>query len=58
MLYRALVSFAGAVSMVEGEAREILEPSLVSDLMKAGYIEPIAEEDKGKQPKRKAVKKD
>lgn len=39
--YRALVSFAGKVSMSEGEVREINNPKIEKDLLNAHYIEEI-----------------
>lgn len=41
MLYKALVSFTGLISMSEGESREISDSSLANDLLKAGYIEMV-----------------
>lgn len=43
MKVKATVSFAGVVSMTEGEIRDIADQSLLSDLMNAGYIEEIKE---------------
>lgn len=56
MLYRATVSFSGIISMTEGEVRQIADPSLINDLMRAGYIEPI-EPEKPKEEKKPAVKR-
>ena len=39
MIYRALKSFSGVISMHAGEKRGILDESLIEDLMRAGYIE-------------------
>lgn len=47
--YKALVSFAGKISMMMGEVREISDLSLASDLIRAGYIEEM---------KKKGQKKD
>jgi len=44
MRYRAKVSFSGLVSMAKGEVKEILDSSIVNDLLKAGYIEKAEEE--------------
>ena len=41
MMYRALVSFCGVVSMTMGEIGEISDPSIVTDLLKAGYIAEV-----------------
>ena len=44
-------SFSGAISMHEGETREIDNADVVADLLKAGYIEEV-------KPKRgRSVKK-
>lgn len=40
-MHRALKSFSGAISMHEGEVREIDDAELVADLTKAGYIEEV-----------------
>ena len=37
-MYKALVSFSGRVSMVKGEVRDIDDPVVVADLLKAKYI--------------------
>lgn len=59
MLYKAKVSFSGLVSMAEGEVKEILDSSIVKDLLNAGYIEKVEEEIKKaeKAVKRKTAKK-
>lgn len=41
MIYKATISFAGAISMMMGERRELDAGSpIVEDLLKAGYIKP------------------
>ena len=45
MKYRALVSFAGKVTMYPGEIREI-DKETAEGLLKAGYIEKIRETKK------------
>lgn len=47
-MYKALVTFVGKISMVEGETKEILDKEVVKDLLKAGYIEEVAN-NKSKQ---------
>lgn len=37
-MYKALKSFSGVVSMVSGEIKDISDPIVVKDLVKAGYI--------------------
>lgn len=54
MLYKALTSFSGIVSMAMGEIGEINDPAIAADLLKAGYIEKwVADEI----PKKKRGKK-
>lgn len=40
-MHRALKSFSGAISMHEGETREIEDAEIVADLLKAGYIAEV-----------------
>ena len=40
-MHKALKSFSGAISMCEGETREIKDDDLVADLLRAGYIEEV-----------------
>lgn len=53
MMYKALISFTGLVSMTKGDVREISDISLANDLLKAGYIEEVKETS----PKKETVKK-
>lgn len=46
MKYKALVSFAGAVTMAKGEIKEIDNPLIAKDLLTAKYIEPVKENKK------------
>lgn len=46
MLYLATVSFSGQITMTKGKIAEISDPSLVSDLLNAGYIIPYEATDK------------
>ena len=39
--YKALKGFAGLFSMRKGDVKEIKDEALVSDLLQAGYIEPV-----------------
>lgn len=41
MKVKALVSFAGAFSMYEGEEKECSNKAILQDLLKAGYIEKV-----------------
>lgn len=38
-MYKALKSFCGQVTMRRGELKEITDPIVVNDLLRAGYIE-------------------
>ena len=40
MVVKAKVSFAGAISMSQGEVREIDDKAVLSDLIACGYVEP------------------
>lgn len=44
MKYRALKTFAGVVSMRRNEEKDIENQEVVNDLLKAGYIEAVADE--------------
>lgn len=51
MRYMATVSFSGQITMTKGKIAEISDPSLVSDLLKAGYIVPYEATDKKEDEK-------
>ena len=42
MLVKATENFSGAVSMTIGQTRELSEGDILSDLLRAGYVEPVA----------------
>lgn len=46
MKVKAKVSFAGTFSMVSGEVKECRDKSTLKDLLKAGYIEEVKEDNK------------
>lgn len=48
MLYRALVSFSGLVSMTMGEVKEIKNEQIAKDLLRARYIEEVKDSPKVK----------
>lgn len=48
-MYKALKSFAGAVSMRKGEVKEINDKEIVKDLLNAGYIEEVKPAKKEKK---------
>lgn len=54
MKYRALVTFSGKVSMVIGEVKDLsnLDPLIIEDLLKAGYIMPVEGKEKPKNTKK------
>ena len=52
-MYKALVSFAGKISMVKGEVRNINDPVIVKDLLKAGYIVDLTAKKKTAKHSRK-----
>lgn len=41
MIYKALESFAGKISMFEGEVQAIADKAVAESLLKAGYIEEV-----------------
>ena len=47
MAYKALTSFAGVVSMTQGDIVDKLDSEIAKDLLRAGYIEEIG----GEKPK-------
>lgn len=44
MLVKAIVSFSGKISMSAGDVRDIKDQYVLNDLIRAGYIEPEAQE--------------
>jgi len=44
MLVKARISFAGKISMYEGEVREVADGPVLQDLLRAGYVEIEAQE--------------
>jgi hypothetical protein len=46
MAYRALKTFAGVVTMVKGEVREIKDDKAAKDLLRAGYIVDLSEKQR------------
>ncbi|MCM3599387.1 hypothetical protein M3175_01485 [Robertmurraya korlensis] len=45
MKVKALVSFAGVISMAFKEVREIEDKDICEDLIRAGYVEPLESEE-------------
>ena len=58
MLYKAIVSFSGIISMAKGKVGEISDQSLVDDLLKAGYIIPYEADKKPTKSKAKEEPKE
>ena len=49
-MYKALKSFSGIkISMAKGQEKEITDPGLIQDLLRAGYIEEIIINDEIKE---------
>ena len=46
---KAKVSFAGIITMVAGDIREITDDAILDDLKSAGYIEEITQTPKKKK---------
>lgn len=57
MIVKALVSFVGKLSMMEGETRDIKDMTIVKDLLNAKYIEEVKTESVEEKPKKRTVKK-
>ena len=59
MMYKALVSFSGAVSASQDSIIEIFDAEIANDLLNAGYIIEVKDENTDKKKAvTKAVKKD
>ena len=54
---KALVSFAGQISMSQDEIREVSDDAVVADLLHANYVE-LVEEKAAAKPIKRAVKND
>ncbi len=52
-MYKALVSFCGAISMGKGEIKEISDKKIANDLINAGYIEEVQSPKKTAQKQKK-----
>lgn len=57
MKIRAKISFCGVLSMGLGEVTECNDKNLLSDLLRAGYIEEVKDEPKEEKPKAKRTSK-
>lgn len=56
-MYKALKSFSGPlISMAKGQEKDIKEPALIQDLLRAGYIEEIKVKDEIKKISKEEVK--
>lgn len=50
MMYRAITTFGGVVSMRKGEEKAISDKAVADDLVRARYVEEVKEEKKSKKP--------
>lgn len=59
MKYKALIGFSGVVTMAQGEIKEIDNPDVAKDLLRAKFIEEVKEDKGAKAPaeEKKAEKK-
>lgn len=56
-MYKALISFTGAVSMKKGEVKAIADEAIANDLVKCGYVESLVKkEDKPTSTKKTSAK--
>ena len=56
-MYKALISFTGAVSMKKGEVKSIAYEAIANDLIKCGYVESLVKkEDKPASTKKTSAK--
>lgn len=55
LMYKAIKSFSGVISMGVGDAREIDDASIATDLLKAGYIIEVKPAEKAEK---KAINKE
>lgn len=58
MIYKALRSFSGNISMAEGDTKDISDPNIVKDLVKAGYIEEVKPAETKAKKKKTAEEKE
>lgn len=49
MLIRAKKSFAGSLTMHEGEVRECSNEAVLSDLLTCGYVEEVTAKESGEK---------
>ncbi len=57
MKIRALISFAGMVTMGAGEVRDDVEKNVAEDLIAAGYVEEVGSEETAQKRSTKTKKK-
>ena len=65
MVYKALTSFSGVISMAMGESRELPDSPIVTELLKVGYLQEVkpkaqkvqeAEKPEEEKPKKRRKK--
>lgn len=44
-MYKALISFTGAVSMKKGEVKHIADEAIAQDLVRCGYVEALEKKE-------------
>lgn len=44
-MYKALISFTGAVSMKKGEVKAIADEAIAKDLVRCGYVEALEKKE-------------
>ena len=52
MIYYALKSFSGEISMRAGEKRELADEKIIADLLRAGYIAEFTADEPKKAAKK------
>ena len=57
-MYKALKSFSGVISMAEGDVKDISNPIIVKDLVKAGYIAEVKPAETKAKKKKTAEEKE
>ncbi len=57
-MYKALKSFSGVISMAEGDIKDISNPIILKDLVKAGYIEEVKPAETKAKKKKTAEEKE
>ena len=51
MKIKAKTNFCGALTMAKGETRECSDETVLTDLLRAGYVEEVKEDPAEKKPR-------